>query len=580
MKLNIKKFFLNRCNVLNDIRYNFFFTVAMLLMLYAGDFVLIALGRSYVAIEIVITLIIIISCFTLSFCNKYIKVILSTLIIVPIAMNLNCITYFGTPMGIEEIYKSFTAQGDIFESFSYVWWIEPFIIIPYILVIFLSIYFDKKYYRSTFAMLLLFYGLLWVYILAKRAYNKDDILYATPLPTRATVINTFRTFPFALLHYGKEEDNEYPEEVLKPYNIKLVNKNSPRIIFVIWGESTQADYLSLYGKSRFIGDLINTPKLETMISNEKNKFTVLKALSSGCETEGSTTLFFNLLHEPTNLIAMAKGNKQNLFTLAKQNGYTTHWLSVSGTNVMSTGGMPADHVVTQNTHIALPESYRDDYLLEQIKKLDLSQGKHFVVVQFHSLHERYHDNYANHKDEFEHFKITSQDSRITSARKRYINNVFYLDYLLSETINFAKQNDVDYIFYTADHGETIGTDYSGEEDGIEFGHGRLGFADMIVPFLMYQKDPDRQLQKKIEAKRIMTHYETSILVANALGYEVKRPNEEKNMFFMYGSTPFNKATKIKKVKRVNGVFKEIYSGRVLDYFVEHFNFKPKNQLEQ
>ena len=103
---------------------------------------------------------------------------------------------------------------------------------------------------------------------------------------------------------------------------------------------------------------------------------------------------------------------------------------------------------------------------------------------------------------------------------------------------------------------------------------------MIVPFLMYQKDPDRQLQKKIEAKKIMTHYETSILVANALGYEVKRPNEEKNMFFMYGSTPFNKATKIKKVKRVNGVFKEIYSGRVLDYFVEHFNFKPKNQLEQ
>ena len=571
IKEDIREFFIKKQETSN-IKYNLLFTFSLLLMLYAGDIFLMLIGRSYVVIEIILTLIIFLACFALSFCNKYIKIIVATILIIPIAMNLNCITYFGTPMTTEQIYQSFTKQGDIMESFSYVWWIEPFIIFPYLFVVYLSVVFDKKYHRSIFWMVLLFYGFFWVYHLAVRT---NDILYATPIPTRATVINSFRTFPFFLTHLDMKEDNDYPKEVLKPYDIKLVNKNSPRIIFVIWGESTQADYLSLFGKSRFIGSLQTTPKIEAIISKEREKYTYMKALSSGCETEGSTTLFFNLIHEPTNILGMAKGNKQNLFTLAKNNGYKTHWLSVSETNVMSTGGMPADHVVTKQTHTALPESYRDDYLLEQIKNLDLSEGKHFVVVQFHSLHERYHDNYARHKKEFEYFKEDKLDGRRIKSRKRYINNVFYLDYLLSETINFAKRNGADYVFYTADHGETIGTDYSGKEDGIEFGHGRLGFADMIVPFLMYQKNPDKNLQARIQKKKIMTHYETSVLVANALGYSVKRPNERKDIFYMYGSTPFNKNIKLKQMKCLNGEFKELYSGNMLDYLVKFYNFKPR-----
>ena len=555
----------------NTIKYNLLFSVAVVFMIYIGDLFLMLTGRSHVVFPILTSIIILAACFALSFCNKYIKILIATVVIIPIAINLNCITYFEAPITVDQIYAALKNNDDVFDAFSYVWFIEPFIIIPYVLVIFLSFFYDKRYYKSTFAMLLLFYGFYWIYILAARG----GYLYPVPVKTRISVVNSFRTFPWIIIHYSAKPDNDFPEAVKKPYEIKLVNKNTPRIIFLIWGESTNVDYLSLFGESRFIQGLNTTPELEKIILEQKNNYTVMKSVSSSYFTEPSTTLFFNLLHTPGNLFEIAKGNKQNLFTLAKENGYKTHWLSVSATNIMSTGGMPADNVITKDTHVVLPESQRDDYLLEQIKKLDLSDGKHFVVVQFHSLHERYDDNYGQHKDQFEYFKPNKNDDRRTSSRKRYINNVLYLDYLLSETINFAKQNDADYIFYTADHGECIGTDLTGKEDGDVYGHGSIGRCSAIVPFVMYQKKPDLFLKRWFEQQKITTHYEISSAIARVLGYNVKRPNEEKDVFFIYASFPARKNINVIKLKRRNGEFTQLYNGTILDYFIQTYNFKPK-----
>ena len=426
------------------IRHNIYFTIAFLSLLISGDIFLTATGRTNVVFEPIISFIILVSCFALSFCQNIIKIIISTLAMIPLATNFVHIAYFGIPIDVDGIYKIFTETGDILECWKDVVFICPFILIPYMMVIFISYKYDKKCYHSIYLTLLVFYALFWIYICAK--YPRSVTTYGTPIPTRFTAINSFRTFPYFLLNISKKEDDDYPPEVTKPYEIKLVNKNTPRVIFVIWGESTQADYLSLFDKSRFIGKLNDMPNMTKMINENKDHYIFTKNLSTGCETMGSTTLFFNLLHEPTNVNFYAKDNKQNLFILAKQNGYTTHWFSAAPTNVMTTGAMPADDVITRNTHIALPDGKRDDYLLEKIKKLDLSKGKHFVVVQFNSLHVGYAENYSKHKDKFEVFKVQKTDNKTTSMRKEYINNIFYLDYLLSEVFNFAQKNGAEHIF--------------------------------------------------------------------------------------------------------------------------------------
>ena len=555
------------------IKYNFIFAVAFLIMLYLGDVFLTLIGRTNIVIEFILTFIIFFASFVLSFCNKYVKIIITTIAMIFVAINLNCITYFNSPLTIDQIYAAFKEYGDVFDCFDQVWFIEFFILIPYALVIFLSIFYDKKYYRSSFSLWLLLYGFYWVYLLAMRG----QYLYAVPIKTRVSVINSFRTIPWFLTHFNLKPDDDFPEETRKPYEIKKVNKNTPRVMFLIWGESTNPNYLSLFGKSRFIDDLKTTPKLEKIIANEKDKYTVLKAISSSSFTCPSTTLFFNLLHTPGNLFEIAHTEKQNLFTLAKQNGYKTHWLSVSASNVMETGAMPAEHIVAKDTHAPLPENKRDDYLLNEVKKLDLSEGKHFVVIQFHSLHETYDDNYALHRDEYEYFKLSKNDDRRTNSRKRYINNVMYLDYLLTETIKTAKEKDADYVVYTADHGECLGTDLTDLKDGDYYGHGKLGFCCMVVPFVFYQKNPDLSLKRSLEDKKVSTHYEISSLVANLLGYDVKRPNEEKDIFFMYQAFPARKSVEFKKVKREDGWFKELYQGTVLDYLIKTYNFKPKQR---
>ena len=576
MKTFFKKILITRDDNCR-IKHNILFTLAFLSSLITGDVFLTATGRINIVFEPIVSFIIIASCFVLSFCKKIIKIIIATLALIPIATNLIHIAYFGIPIDIDGIYKIFTETGDIFECWKDVVFILPFIFIPYAIVIFLSQKYDKKCYHSTFLTLLLFYALSWIYICAK--YPRNITTYGTPIPTRLTAINSFRTFPYFLLNLSKKEDDDYPKEVIKPYEIKLVNKKTPRVIFIVWGESTQAEYLSLFGKSRFIGDLNDMPNMTKMINKNKNNYIFTKNLSIGCETMGSTTLFFNLLHEPTNVKFYAKDNKQNLFTLAKLNGYTTHWFSAAPTNVMTTGAMPADDVITRNTHIALPDGKRDDYLLEKVKKLDLSTGKHLVVIQFNSLHVEYAENYSRHKDKFEYFKVKKEDNKTTAMRKEYINNVFYLDYLLSEVFDFAQKNGAEYIFYTADHGEIIGTNHNGDKDAELYGHNKLGFGDTIVPFILWQKYPNKQLFNDIKEKKIMTNYEVSKLVANTLGYHVKNPNEQKDIFFMYSSSYFRKNMQIKKVKRVNGWFQELYHGTMLDYFKKTYNFKPKEEIK-
>ena len=548
------------------VKYNLIFSICIFCFFFLADFVLVLLDRMNFVPEFILSAIIIIACFLFSFCNLYLKVVISTIVFIFLLINVNCITYIGRHITYDEIRKIFIDTGDIGSNFIDVWWIEPFIILPYLVVLFLSVKWRKKFYKSVFIDVLILYGFYWIYKIALPMDNRHKL----PVGSKPTIINSFRVIPYFLVHFKDPVDNKYPEEVKKPYKIELVNKNTPRVVFLIWGESTNAEYQSFLGDSKFLKGFKTTPKIQSLIDNEKDKYVAMKAISSGCETQGSTELFFNLFAEPMNFTEVASSYKQNIFDLAKANGYYTHFLSADKSNVMEIGQMHADQLINRDTHMSLLERDRDDYLLKKMYELDLSKGKHFVVIQFQTAHERFEESYYHHK-EFEVFKPNINDDRRTDFRKKYKNAMLRLDDMVYQVINFAKKNGAEYVFYTSDHGDALGVDYN-NNDGKEYGHGRLGFIDMVVPFLLYQKKPDLNISKKLLEKKVLTHIEISELLVNILGYKIERPNKENDIFYMYGSVPFNKHSLMKQIKRTNGEMEELYHGTMADFFKQKYNF--------
>ena len=118
--------------------------------------------------------------------------------------------------------------------------------------------------------------------------------------------------------------------------------------------------------------------------------------------------------------------------MAKENGYKTHWISSQENNNVEYGGIVADNVVTSmGIHALKIKKEGDWFLLDLFKNLDLSQGKHFVVVQFKTPHLPYSWNYRGHP-EFEKFK--AEPAKVSKTSAEYHNAMLMADELISKTI--------------------------------------------------------------------------------------------------------------------------------------------------
>ena len=547
------------------VKYNLFFSCLFFLMLFLPDFFLIISNRISLTFNFqnsVYVFVFFIAGFCLSFCNVIFKLLLILIIQIFQIANINYIYYSGNPMGVGEVYNAFFEASDVLANFGAVWVCELFLFIPLFCLLFYTIKYRNKFIKSYLFFLLILLSCCKFLSMAKT----DDYLWAIPNRYRINIINSLRTFTYTILHFNQKTSIELPDVLKEEPVVKLVNKNSPRFVILFWGESTNVDFMSSFGKTRYTENIFTTPQLQSLIDENKDKFLTMRAISGSISTRASTTIFFNMIKTPTNFKVKDEEKKQHLFTLAKQNGYTTYFLSAAGTNVTEAGGIKADFVITKDTHPILPDKDRDDYLLNEFKKFDFSEGKHFVVVQFNSAHPVYKVNYANHP-EFEVSKVNESDTKIVKLRKEYSNNIFFLDYLLSEVIKHGQKYNVDDIIYTSDHGQALGTDEEGKKDGMLFGHNLFNRSDINVPFLIYQKKPDKQLFNKLRDKKIISHNEISKLVANIIGYEVVNPQlTTDDEFFVYGSTLHTKDIDLMTFKRQNdGKLNQTFKGLMEEF---------------
>ena len=544
-----------------NIKYNIVFTLLMILIVSIPDIILNISGTGFIIFHTVILIVMFVTCFLLSFCGTFLKILISTFVFITQLMQLNYMYFSGIPIDPLLIPKILTETGDIIENAKVVWKIEPFIIIPFIGIIYYTLKFKKKMYFSIFACTTVVCCFGWLFY----TESKRDISKFIIKPTRQTIRNSMTTSAFFLTHVKSINsfDKSLPQKAYVEYSVKKISSNTPRIVVIFWGESTNDRDMSVINKKC----RETTPLLTKFSQNHSDNFLAMTAISGSVATLSSTPLFFNMIREPGNIYCL-QTMKHNLFKMAKENGYKTHWLSTQSIIIPESSSIFADEMHNFEKHTIKVERKHDDYLIELFNNLDLSKGKHLIVINPRSVHIPYDTNYEHHKEKFEKYtnNLSVNSTKRSTTLNMYHNNIIYLDWLLNELLSIAIKKDVDYFFITSDHGEIIGTNGEGIHGTGLYGHNFLIEDVARVPFLMYSKKKDKKLFRQFKKLGVISHYEISKFIANLIGYDVKNPNEKGalNNFFIHDASIVGDYRFINYI-RENGKIKKVNSDSTVNY---------------
>jgi len=276
---------------------------------------------------------------------------------------------------------------------------------------------------------------------------------------------------------------------------KKISNPDVNIVFVI-GETLRAKSFALTSKD------INTTT--PLLAKEKGLF-YKSIYANGTMTKTSVSATINRVRYPGSTAQMMKQDN-NLFKLAKDNNFTTYFISAqsdTSLNILQNfiGKKYIDRYLTRSMLKKKNKqlSPYDDILLEQIKKIDLSHGKKFIVLHQRGSHSPYRKDYPKSFSKLKH---------------PYYNAILYTDYVLDGIIKHIKTHSKKptYFIFSSDHGELL------HEHGRN-GHGWFFEEVWRVPFVFYAHNSDLNLTSDL--KNIQCHYDVSNLVAKLLGYNTK-----------------------------------------------------------
>lgn len=309
-----------------------------------------------------------------------------------------------------------------------------------------------------------------------------------------------------------------PEQLIKkkgkeyaPYELLSSNIDPVNTVVLIVGESVNPAQLQITG-----AEVETTPYLQVM--KDRGEIETGYAVSSATTTQIASGMLLNVIYEPDNP-AQYISRETNLFRLAHQQGYRTHYITTQKTQSMSYYYYDSS-IDTYLDYDSMQErkTHGDRRILETIKalKLDYHQ-KNFLVLQHRNAHIPYVDNYPA---EYERFKPANNSFRETSLAQ-YRNSLLYFDYTMAELINYLKDQVPGQValFYVSDHSELMG------EDGL-YGHRTLTPAIARVPFISYTKGIDDEVKQQLyyRSECLPTHFNVARSVAQLLGINIHDPN--------------------------------------------------------
>ncbi|MFC5078968.1 Putative phosphoethanolamine transferase YhbX [Vibrio thalassae] len=231
----------------------------------------------------------------------------------------------------------------------------------------------KKHWVSIIAVaVVLFYPI-------RQTINQSNTLGRLPAMYHSTIKSSFYT-------WGYFAARVVPEEVFGLSRVKPFQSDAPshassgnaHNIIVIMGESLSSEYMSVYGYSE-----PTTPWLEEQ-SKKANRF-IAEGYSGGLFTDVSLPFFFNAIAKPNGVKQIGSGDT-NIFRLAKENGYTTHFYSTQANYGLSLVSMLGrgwiDHY--DDSYSITNNSYKgvlDSELLNWLDGVDLNQKNLIILHQ-------------------------------------------------------------------------------------------------------------------------------------------------------------------------------------------------------
>jgi len=474
---------------LNNVVFAMVFTCLLLvpdvvLNLFWHDYYIFTLNHSIK--QIIITFIL---GYIISFIPKKSQIVVVALFFILSIIEIIYFSYFNTYLESYQIGLVFNQYGDIVDSLSMVskviWLSSFFFILALIIIYFLNKFVMKK---SKYALKIIIIIFLILPLLIKNntsAYMPSNFNFS--------YLNTLFSFNLYILNLFKHR------KIINVKKYKIIKTDTQKpIVIMIMGESLNYKRMHLFG-----WDANDTPKLD-LLKKDKN-FIYKPAISSGVNTPVSIASFFHIKREPTVLFP-----QNDIIKLANQNGYNTYWFSMqndSKGSIKDTAIYAKVFKDRKDYHLKY-----DDSLIKDLKKIDFNK-KTFVILHLRADHSPYEENIPK---KFYKWKFNYENEH-KYRYYSYIDSVLYVDHIISEVINYMKNNHKNFVIYfTSDHAEMLGFK---SEDG-RYGHSQLVWGDTFVPFLYYSDKYHKKLNKKV-----YNHYIISKMLVKDLGYKVINPNE-------------------------------------------------------
>lgn len=405
-------------------------------------------------------------------------------------VDLACFVIFDTPLSSAMIFTALettTSESFAFASLYRGEIAEALGIFAFLLfVFFLSL-------RKISVKILTFFALLGLPIFAYQIYlfsHEEDCRFNS-------VLSFVLPFRYGCEFYGAFQEIANAKKTFFDNSIASVNVSAPppialeaiKNIVLIIGESTQRDVMQIYDSSRS-----TTPILAEM--QKKGEILVFSDVIS---PHAQTTLSLRKVLTFSNFENQSTPwyQQDNLVSLFKRSGYPVYWISnqldiesmySSSTRIIASLSDVSIFVSRFKRHF--DEVFYDEKILPELDEIRKAhqQEKGVFILHLMGAHSSYGNRYPS---EFAKFSDLSIDVP-TRLRARYLNAVFYNDYIVSEIFKrFSHEDSI--VIYLSDHGEEVYDfrDFVGHADD------KISRFMVEIPMIIYLSDLFKQKHPKI-----------------------------------------------------------------------------------
>lgn len=286
------------------------------------------------------------------------------------------------------------------------------------------------------------------------------------------------------------------DKSIKSTNYQVEIKNAIPKIALIIGESTQRNYMNLYGYP-----LKNTQNLSQKTKNGE-LFIFNDIISSYSHTNQALESVLTFKNYENSSTAWYK--HMNLIDILKLAGYKTFWLS-NQESVASYGNSYS--VIAKRSHITKYSSQRvdgkspltyDGILLDIFKTLPQTKENSFYIFHLLGTHRGYKERYPANFEKFTYQDIKTDinlDKKQSKIVANYVNAILYNDKIVSDIMDKFKDDEA-IVFYLSDHGEEVYDfrDFAGHSD-------TMASRYMVeIPFMIYVSSQLKQNRPDIIKK--------------------------------------------------------------------------------